>query len=464
MSATLAAHKEQHHAKPLEPSKRYSPSLSSLPLAAHVRAAEQPTETVAVSKTYNNAPFDYHIRLLAERPQFRVYRLTYPSPVVTPLAQNNTIPADYYVPNGIRPGDAKCPAVICLHILDGNEPLTDLVCSVLASRGIPAISFKLPYYGSRGTAKGPEALADDPKLFVGAIAQAGEDIRRTIDLLASRPEINPERIGITGISLGGIIAAAAAGAEPRLHRAGLILGRRRSAADHPSRPRNPRPERDAPKAAAGRAGRGRSEDRGGRSAAVRPRPARAGPGRPRADDQRRRGRSDSSRHAPRNSPTRWASPIASSGSKGLGHYTAMAELPRALRMTADFFAQDLPEGVARIRTSTLGTEVPSPAPLAAARRRSCSRPSRCWRPSRQAGPLPSASIWNLTSFVVRPTCGSFAARKASSCSSANCRKSARSRWAKAAFPGCSPAARPCWPARRIPSRITTCSATSSRGT
>ena len=29
--------------------------------------------------------------------------------------------------------------------------------------------------------------------------------------------------------------------------------------------------------------------------------------------------------------------------EGLGHYTAMAELPRALRITADFFAQDLPE-------------------------------------------------------------------------------------------------------------------------
>ena len=36
---------------------------------------------------------------------------------------------------------------------------------------------------------------------------------------------------------------------------------------------------------------------------------------------------------------------------GLGHYTAMAELPRALRMTAEFFAQDLPEG-ARATTRT----------------------------------------------------------------------------------------------------------------
>ncbi len=66
-------------------------------------------------------------------------------------------------------------------------------------------------------------MTEDPKLFLGAIRQAGEDVRRTVDLLSSRPEINPQRIGITGISLGGIIAASAAGAEPRLYRAGLIL-------------------------------------------------------------------------------------------------------------------------------------------------------------------------------------------------------------------------------------------------
>ena len=46
---------------------------------------------------------------------------------------------------------------------------------------------------------------------------------RTTDLLASRPEIDADRIGITGISLGGIVAATAAGNEPRLQRAVFIL-------------------------------------------------------------------------------------------------------------------------------------------------------------------------------------------------------------------------------------------------
>jgi isopenicillin-N N-acyltransferase like protein len=305
---------------------------------------KQPPKPVTVSKTYNNSPFDYSIRLLSERPQFCVYRLTYPSPVVTPVKQNNTVPADYYLPNGIKPGDPKRPAVICLHILDGNEPLTDLVCSVLAGRGIPAISFKLPYYGPRGTAKGPEGLADNPQLFVGAIAQAGEDIRRTIDLLASREEVNPERIGITGISLGAIIAATAAGAEPRLNRAGLILG----GGDllkiiHHAR------ETQTLSAMLKKLPQAEREEVEGKITERDPLQFAAG-----LRERARDGRvlmlnAAADEVVPRACTEKLAEAIGISDRvvwfEGLGHYTAMAELPRAMRMMADFFAKDLPPGV-----------------------------------------------------------------------------------------------------------------------
>ena len=171
---------------------------------------------------------------------------------------------------------------------------------------------------SRGGPKGPEALADDPKLFVGAIAQAGEDIRRTIDLLASRPEINPQRIGITGISLGGIIAATAAGAEPRLYRAGLILaGGDLLTIIHHARETRPLSEMLQTASAVGTGG-GRSEHRGGRSAAVR------AALRDRAQQghvlmiNAGRGRSDSAGIAPRSSLRPWESPIAWFGSTGWG--------------------------------------------------------------------------------------------------------------------------------------------------
>ena len=328
-----------------------------LSAAVEARCREPSAETVAVSETYNNTPFEYRIRPLAERAEFRIFRITYPSPVVTPVEQNNTIPADYYLPKNLLPG-VKYPAVICLHILDGNEPLTDLVCSVLASRGIPAISFKLPYYGPRGLpGKGPNALAEDPKLFLGAIKQSGEDVRRTVDLLASRPEINPKRIGITGISLGGIVAASAAGAEPRLHRAGLLL----TGGDLPRIIHHARETRMLSKMIRQLPPADRAE--------VKKMIALVDPLHfaPALRDRARDGRvlmlnAAEDEVVPRECTEKLAKALGIADRvvwlEGLGHYTAMAELPRALRMTAEFFARDLPE--AAREANSLAAEAASP--------------------------------------------------------------------------------------------------------
>lgn len=312
-------------------------------LAAVVQAhGQQPaTEAFDVSKTYNNAPFKYQSRLLSDRTDFRVFRLTYPSPVVTPVEQNNTIPADLYVPKNLQAG-AKYPAVICLHILNGDEQLTDLVCSSLAARGILAISFKLPYYGERGAGKGPKAMAGSPNVFVGAIAQVGEDVRRTVDLLASRPEINPERIGITGISLGGITAATAAGAEPRLYRASLML----AGGDvlkiirhaHETKALSQMIDKLSPQERADVEAKIAEVD-----------PLRFAPA---LRDRARDGRvlminAGEDEVIPRACTEKLAQALGIADRiawfDGLGHYTAIAELPRALKMTADFFAQDLPK-------------------------------------------------------------------------------------------------------------------------
>ena len=188
-------------------------------------------QKVDVEKGSDNGAFNYRIRFLSQRNGYRVYEIKYASPVKTAVEQNNTVTADYYLPDGFMPGDSKPsdsphrPAVICLSILDGNGALNDLVCSVLALRGVPAIMFRLPYYGERRPAEaGLRFWQRIPKMFAGAVAQAGADLRRTIDVLVSRPEVDPDRIGVTGISLGGIIAATAAGGEPRINRAALLAG------------------------------------------------------------------------------------------------------------------------------------------------------------------------------------------------------------------------------------------------
>jgi len=176
-----------------------------------------------VTATFDGRPFRYEITNKAVRPNYVIYHLQYPSPLETPVPQNNTIPAELFVPANWREGDPGRPTVICLHILSGETALMELTCSALASHGLCSIMFRLPYYGERSLPGGPRAIVRNPQLFTEAVKQAWLDIRRTVDLLSARPEVNRNRIGLIGISFGAIVGLSAAGEEPRIWRIMPIL-------------------------------------------------------------------------------------------------------------------------------------------------------------------------------------------------------------------------------------------------
>ncbi len=312
----------------------------------------EPT-TFSVTETFDGRPFEYRMELVTRRPEYRVYQLQYPSPVETPFEANNTVPGEYYLPEGIGPNDPQRPAVICLHILGGGFELVQLVSSSLASRGIPAVWFKLPYYGERR----PQGLKEDPRQnparFVEALSQGVLDVRRMVDLLATRPEVDPRRIGITGISLGGMLAGTAAGVEPRIHRAALIL----SGGDVLEIIYHARESRRISELLRGLPLEDRREvEQTLRS--VDPL-THADALRERAQD----GRviminAGSDEVIPRSSTDKLAKALGIDDEviwlDGLGHYTAMAALPQALRTTVAFFAKDLPEDVEPAPPATRG--------------------------------------------------------------------------------------------------------------
>ena len=51
------------------------------------------------------------------------------------------------------------------------------------------------------------------------------DVRRSLDLLAARSDVDPKRIGVVGYSLGGQLAAIVAGVDSRPKAVGIIAGR-----------------------------------------------------------------------------------------------------------------------------------------------------------------------------------------------------------------------------------------------
>ena len=146
--------------------------------------------------------------------------VTFPSPVKTDLAPNNTVHCEFYLPQRKE----KVPAVVVLHILGGDFPLSRFCCSALASRGVAALFVKMPYYGPRRVPGNPRRMVSkDPQETVEGMTQAVLDIRRAAAFLAAQPEIDAEQLGIFGVSLGGITGGLAATIEPRLKNVCLLL-------------------------------------------------------------------------------------------------------------------------------------------------------------------------------------------------------------------------------------------------
>ncbi|GIX01554.1 MAG: hypothetical protein KatS3mg112_0491 [Thermogutta sp.] len=301
----------------------------------------RPGVTVTVTATFDGRPFSYQVTGVTRKENYQVVFVRYPSPVESELPQNNTIPVEYYLPTDVSVAGPQRPAVICLHILDGSLELVRMLGSVLASHGMAAVVFPLPYYGERGGPLGPRDILREPQRFLRVLEQTYLEVRRATDFLASRPEVNPHRIGVAGISLGAIVAASAAEREPRIWRTALILGGG-DILKIVATAREAEPLREF-------LGGLSEEDRAKVVEGFREADPIAG-----AHLLRERalaGRvlminAAEDEVIPRECTEQLATALGIKDRvvwlEGLGHYTAIAALPKILQETAQFFAQDLP--------------------------------------------------------------------------------------------------------------------------
>jgi hypothetical protein len=151
----------------------------------------------------------------------RITHVRFPSPVETEIPENNTVHAKYFQP----PGEGPFPGCVVLHILGGDFPLAEFVANSLARQGVAALFLKMPYYGERRSPQSRRRMISrDPHETAEGMTQAVLDIRRGASWLAARPEVAADRLGVTGISLGGIMSALSAAGEPRFKKVAVYLG------------------------------------------------------------------------------------------------------------------------------------------------------------------------------------------------------------------------------------------------
>jgi len=152
--------------------------------------------------------------------RYEVSTLTFPSPMKTVSAINNMVQCEYYSPRIA----GKRPAVIVLHVLGGDLELSRMFCHALARQDIASLFLIMPWYGPRRDPQLPNRIVSgSPTETIAGMTQAVLDIRRATNWLAARPEVDTKRVGLLGISFGGITGALAMAAEPRLTSGCLYL-------------------------------------------------------------------------------------------------------------------------------------------------------------------------------------------------------------------------------------------------
>jgi len=145
-----------------------------------------------------------------------------------PAADGDTIPAVLLVPARAA---SKLPGILFIHghVLDGDSGLAQMVLPVksyqssaareLALAGFVTLTIELRGFGMRGPPKYP-----DHKVVAHNAVLAGSfykklvfaDIKRTMDFFETLSEIDPQRLGISGVSLGAELAVEYAALDERI--------------------------------------------------------------------------------------------------------------------------------------------------------------------------------------------------------------------------------------------------------
>ena len=164
------------------------------------------------------------VALSRDEPSFEVSLVTFPSPVQNADPPNGTVYVEYYSPK--RAG--RMPAVILLHHWAVRKPTIERqFAAALAENGIVTAMLVLPYHLQRtppGFKSGMAMIGSDVPRMVRSIQQTVLEIRALVQWLKERPEVDPKRIGLAGISLGAMVGTLALGQTDQFDAAALILG------------------------------------------------------------------------------------------------------------------------------------------------------------------------------------------------------------------------------------------------
>jgi uncharacterized protein len=166
-----------------------------------------------VAKYYNydhDLPLEDSVILVSDTNDFLMYSVSFTS------IHNKRVTGLLSVP---EKGETPCPVIILLHGL-GDRKTVDYIQAghnIFLDSGYAVLRIDVANHGNRKEHNYDFSLTDGYRYWTRSlVSQTVFDLRRSIDFLETRPEVDAERIGFFGISLGGIIGTIFSGVDERL--------------------------------------------------------------------------------------------------------------------------------------------------------------------------------------------------------------------------------------------------------
>ncbi|MCX7925786.1 MAG: alpha/beta fold hydrolase [Fimbriimonadales bacterium] len=153
--------------------------------------------------------------LAEETAQYQVYKVTYRS------ARDQRVPAFLILPK--NRGEERLPCVILMHGLGGDKRMFQMLWGPLTQAGYALFAIDAQYHGERRPNDDIPFFGMYPYRARDALIQTVIDLRRGVDYLQTRKEIDPDKIGYIGASMGGIIGSMFAGVDERVKAPVLLV-------------------------------------------------------------------------------------------------------------------------------------------------------------------------------------------------------------------------------------------------
>jgi cephalosporin-C deacetylase-like acetyl esterase len=159
-------------------------------------------------------PLDVEVATVAELTDYIHHEITYASP------KGGRVPASLLIPS-----EASGPfaGIILMHGLPGDRTNNASFARGLVATGAVVLMIDAPFARPENRNRSSWPLTFDEVDRLEQI-QLMIDLRRGVDLLIARDDVDPERLAYVGYSYGAAMGGLLAGIEPRIKAFGLMVG------------------------------------------------------------------------------------------------------------------------------------------------------------------------------------------------------------------------------------------------